>query len=173
MLLKAVGFAAIVAGASAAGTMVAGSYGARTRQLGQLRVALHLLESEVNYALGALPGALERVAAGVAPPVRSLFARAAARLRSGEGVSAGEAWEEAARGVFPATALESGDLDILLALSGHLGVTDRDDQLRHLRLAGERLRVKEEEARDEQRASERMWRYLGLLGGLALGIVLW
>ncbi|RJQ11392.1 MAG: stage III sporulation protein AB [Bacillota bacterium] len=170
-MLKTVGFMAIVAASSLAGNLVASSLGARVRQLGQLRVGLHLLESEVSYALGALPGALGRVAGAVAPPVDVLFARTAAYLGSGTGMSAGEAWKTAARDVFPGTALEAGDMDVVLTLASHLGLTDRDDQVRHLRLAGERLAVKEDEARGEQRSLERMWRYLGVLGGLALGIV--
>lgn len=171
-MLRLVGFLAIIACSAMAGNLVAASYGARTRQLSQVRTGLHLLESEIAYALGALPGALERIASGLAVPVRRFFERTAQSLRSGEGLSPGEAWETALRDVFPQTALVVGDLDVLLALSSHLGLTDRDDQRRHLRLAGDRLAVRETEARDEQRASEKMWRYLGVLGGLALGIVL-
>lgn len=172
MVLKLGGLLAIVISATVAGNLVAGSYGARSRQVGQLRVALSLLESEVVYALGALPGALDRVATSVSAPVRDIFRETAALLRSRQGVSAGEAWDRAARGVFPRTALLAGDLEIILALSGYLGVTDRDDQRRHLGLAVERLRRREEEAVAEQRASEKMWRYLGPLSGLALGVVL-
>lgn len=170
MLLKVAGFVALVASSSVAGNLVAASYRARVRQLGQLRVGLHLLESEVAYATEALPTALGRVAAGVASPVRRLFAAASDLLRSGQGLAAGDAWREAACRVFPETALEAADLEVILALSGYLGVTDRDDQVRHLRLASERLAAREQEAAAEQRASERMWRYLGVLGGLALGI---
>jgi stage III sporulation protein AB len=166
------GLLLLVTATTAAGNVVAASYGARSRQIGQLRLALHLLESEVVYALGALPGALDRVAAGVSGPVKDIFGQAAALLRSGEGMSAGEAWEKAAWTVFPRSALVLGDLEVILALSGYLGVTDREDQRRHLGLAVERLRAREEEAAADQRTSERMWRYLGPLGGLALGIVL-
>lgn len=172
MVLRLLGFGAIVVAGAMAGSLVAGTYRARTRQLGQLRVGLHLLETEVAYALGALPGALERVASGITPPVAGMFTLAAGLLRSGEGISAGEAWERSVRGAFPQTALEAGDLEVILALTGYLGVTDRDDQTRHLGLALERLRVREDEARAEQQASERMWRYLGLLGGLAVAVAL-
>lgn len=172
MAFKLLGFTAVVVAGAIAGNLVAGTYAARTRQLGHLRVGLHLLQTEVIYALGALPGALDRVASGVAPPVRDVFAGTARLLRSGEGTSAGEAWERAVRAEFPRTALEVADLEVVLALAGYLGVTDRDDQMRHIGLALERLRVREEEARAEQQTSERMWRYLGLLGGLAVGVVL-
>lgn len=170
--LRLIGFVAVVAAGAAAGNLVAATYGARTRQLGQLRVGLHLLGTEVTYALGALPGALERVASGLTPPVADIFLRTAGLLRSGEGITPGEAWERALREVFPRTALDLGDLEVALALSGYLGVTDREDQLRHIGLALERLRVREDSARAEQSASERMWRYLGVLGGLALGVAL-
>lgn len=172
MVGKVLGFALVLVGSTLAGNVVASSYGARSRQLGQLRVGLHLLKTEVAYAMGALPGALERVAAGLGRPVADLFSRTAEVLRSGEGLSPGEAWERSARSVFPETALDAGDLEVLLGLAGYLGMTDRDDQLRHLDLALERLAVREDAARAEQAASERMWRQLGLLGGLALGIAL-
>lgn len=171
-ICKLIGLAAVVLSATIAGNVVAAGYGARTRQLGQLRVGLHLLRSEVIYALGALPGALDRVAAGVSPPVAGIFRQAAALLRSREGVSAGEAWDRSVLAAFSQTALSAGDLEVVRALTGYLGQTDRDDQQRHLGLAVERLKVREDEARSDQQASERMWRYLGLLGGLALGLVL-
>ncbi len=172
MLAKAVGFLVVVVSASLAGMTVGHSYRARARQLTDLRVGLHLLETEVTFAASALPGALDRVARGLAAPVGDIFRGAAGLMRSGEGLAAGEAWETAARAVFPRTALEAGDLDVVLALAGYLGVTDREDQRRHIALAVERLRAREEAALAEQRTSERMWRYLGVLGGLALGVAL-
>lgn len=171
MAAKAIGFLVVVIAASAAGSLVAASYRARARELTHLRLALHLLETEITYASSALPGALQRVAAGVPSPVRDIFLEAAAVMRSGQGVSAGDAWERAVREVFPLTALEAGDREILLALAGYLGVTDREDQRRHLALAAERLKAREELAQDERKTSERLWRYLGVLGGLALGVV--
>ena len=103
--------------------------------------------------------------------MRDIFNEAAAAMRSGEGISAGEAWESAVRRVFPLTALEAGDQEILLALTGYLGITDRTDQRRHLALAVQRLQAREESAQRERATSERLWRYLGVLGGLALGVV--
>jgi len=171
LLLEVAGFLAVVGAFAAAGNLVAASYRARTVQLAAFRTGLDLLETEVTFAAASMPVALERVGAGLAPPVGTVFQRAAAYLRSGAGLSAGEAWERAARDLFPDTALERDDLDVLLALTPYLGVTDREDQRRHLRLAAERLRAREEAARAEQGAAERMWRYLGVLGGLACGLV--
>lgn len=170
--LKWLGFLAVLASASMAGFVVGGSYRARAAQLAQLRTLLNLLETEVAYAASALPGALERVASALDGPVARLPLEVAARLRSGEGLTPGDAWRQAAGLIYPRTALVRADLDIVLALAPHLGLTDREDQRRHLRLAAERLRVREEAAQDEQRTSERMWRYLGVLGGLALGLAL-
>jgi len=168
--LEIAGFLAVVGASTAAGNIVAGIYRARVRQLGHLRTALGLLETEITYAASALPAALERVAAGLEGPVADILARAAALVRSGEGLAPGEAWERAVREIYPATALRAEDIDPVLALGSHLGLTDRDDQRRHLRLAAERLEAREKAAREERSSAERMWRYLGLLGGLALAV---
>jgi len=143
VVLKLIGFLAVVGASAAAGNIVAGTYRARVCQLGHLRTALSLLETEITYAASALPAALERAAGGIEPPVADIFTRAAALLRSGEGLAPGEAWERAVRGVYPVTALREEDTGAILALGGRLGLTDRDDQRRHLRLAAERLRARE------------------------------
>ncbi len=172
LLLRLFGFVAIVVASTLAGNLVAGSFSSRVKELGQLRTGLHLLGTEVKYAMSALPEAFTRVAQGVSLPVRRIFTEAAARLASGEGLTAGEAWEAAVRSVAWVTALDSGDVEVLLALAPYLGVTDREDQERHLLLVEDRLEAREAEAARDRAASERMWRYLGILGGLALGVAL-
>lgn len=172
MSFKALGFLVILGAASTAGFVVGGSFRARADQLSQLRSFLNLLETEVTYAASALPGALERVASALHGPIARLPLETAGLLRSGEGLTPGEAWRRAVETTYSRTALMRADVDIVLVLAPHLGLTDREDQRRHLRLAAERLRVREEAALNEQRTSERMWRYLGVLGGLALGLAL-
>ncbi len=58
-------------------------------------------------------------------------------------------------------------------LGAKLGLTDRDDQVKHLRLAVNQLRGEEELAKDEQQRYERMWKSLGLLMGALVVILMY
>jgi stage III sporulation protein AB len=57
--------------------------------------------------------------------------------------------------------------EVMLQLGHVLGLSDRSDQVKHLRLAVSQLQAEEVDAREEQRKYEKMWKSLGvLIGGL-------
>ncbi|HLN65194.1 MAG TPA: stage III sporulation protein AB, partial [Symbiobacteriaceae bacterium] len=119
-----------------------------------------------------LPEALQAAARAGGSAVGPLFAETARRLVSGEGMTPGDAlrevWQRGAGG----TALRPDDLAVLMALAGVLGASGRADQVRHLALARERLAGEEARAQEERQRYERLARYLGVLSGAALVLIL-
>jgi stage III sporulation protein AB len=71
------------------------------------------------------------------------------------------------------TACKKNEKDIMLLLGASLGVSDREDQLRYLRLAIAQLQAEEENAIEEQKRYEKMWRSLGVLAGALIVIVMY
>jgi stage III sporulation protein AB len=63
-------------------------------------------------------------------------------------------------------------LEVLLGLSEVLGASGRADQVRHLALARERLAGQEARAAAERARYERLARYMGVLSGAALVLIL-
>jgi stage III sporulation protein AB len=59
--------------------------------------------------------------------------------------------------------MRTPELTVTLRLGSILGMSDKDDQLKHLRLAAVQLKAEEDAARDDQAKYEKMSRSLGLL----------
>jgi stage III sporulation protein AB len=70
-------------------------------------------------------------------------------------------------------ALQESDCEVLFNFGQTLGVSDRQDQIKHIHLAVAHLSAEESIARDEQLRNEKMWKYLGALVGLTVVILLY
>lgn len=172
MLAKLIGSALIIGATTCAGWAAAARYAKRPAQLRDLQTGLAILQTEVEYGATPLPEALERAARAAGPPVGAIFAECASRLRRGGGATAGEALEAALDAAAGATYLGPEELSAMRALGAVLGASGRADQIRHLQLARRRLEAEEARARDERQRYERMARYLGVLSGAALVLIL-
>lgn len=67
--------------------------------------------------------------------------------------------------------LTSADRELLFALGDKLGETDLDGQLSFLELTCEMLKKQQQEASENYRKKGRMYRSVGILCGLAAGII--
>jgi stage III sporulation protein AB len=172
VLLKLLGALFIVAGCGAAGWQAAGNLARRPQELRAAQVALSILETEIGFGASPLPSALRRAASAVEGRIGSLLAGAALRLERGEGVTPGDALGRSLREAEPETALRPADTEILLALGAVLGASDRRDQARHLTLARERLAAAEERAAAERVRYERVCKYMGVLAGCVLALLM-
>ncbi|NLY29348.1 MAG: stage III sporulation protein AB [Firmicutes bacterium] len=156
----------IIIGASgAAGWILSGSIRERPRQLRSLQAALSRLETEISCSMTFLPEALQELGRLTAPPVNRLFADAAELLLLGD-LSIQEAWRQAVLKAREYLVLTRDDEQILLDLGDNLGISHREDQSRHLRLARNALSQQEAEA---QRAEEQLVRLYSALGWAAGG----
>lgn len=170
-VLKLLAGGLVVFASSATGFAVARNYRERPRHLRALQSALLGLATEIAYGATPLPEAFARLGETTPTPVAGCFRAAAAALRQA-GVTAEEAWRQGLQRLQSESALLQTDLDILNQLGGLLGLSDRLDQERHLQLAVQQLSRAEVKAEEARSSNERMWRYLGVLSGILLVIVL-
>lgn len=171
-MLKLVGAVMVVIASGLTGLAVANSYSRRPRELRSLRSALQILETEIAYGATYLPEALELVAARCGQFVQPLFERAARELKNMSGNTATEAWEKSLEAFYPTTALRPQDLMVLKSLGSSLGISDREDQIKHLHLAVEHLTAETRASEEEAARNVKLWSYLGFLGGLTIVLVL-
>ncbi|UVI32283.1 stage III sporulation protein SpoIIIAB [Paenibacillus spongiae] len=152
-----------------AGTMIgfhqASRFAARPRQIRQLIQALQRLETEIGYGYTPLPEAVTSSAAHLPEPVAGLLQSVSRLLAEGEreGKTFRECWEEALTMHWPGTAMKNAEQSALIRLGSALGISDRDDQVKHLRLAVQQLKAEEDAARDDQSRYEKMCKSLGVL----------
>jgi stage III sporulation protein AB len=172
-MVKVLGSVLIVVASTLIGFRIAARYANRSRQLRQFISALKLLETEIFYAATPLPDACRRIAKLSPTPVGAFFRQVAENLMDGQGRTATEVWREALLAMKDELALKESDRSVLIAFGQTLGVSDREDQIKHIHLAIAQLSAEEVSAREEQLKSEKMWRYLGALLGLTLVILLY
>jgi stage III sporulation protein AB len=151
---------------------VASRYARRPLELRELQTALALMQTEVEYGMTPLPQALLAATRGTGDRIGSIFRRTADYLAAGTGITAGEAMQVALVETKDETALTENDQAVLLALGSVLGSSGRHDQVRHLRLAMERLAGEESRALADRDRYEKVARYLGPLSGAALVLIL-
>jgi len=140
----------------------------RVQLLFGLQQGIHSLSKEISYSATGMSQALCRAAeaAGKAAP---LFRKAGELLKQGEGLSAGEAWEQAVS----AQELLDGELEELLRLPGAgLGLSDRESQARHLELCRERLQEAETQAKSREQQYAKVYQALSWGGGAVLVLFL-
>lgn len=170
-MLKLIGALLVVLSGTLIGFSQAARYADRTQQIRQLLHMLQRLETEISYGHTPLPDALERAAGGTAGPVAAIFTGTAARLREG-GAPLRECLKAAVEEGWSATALRMTERSALVRLGDTLGISDREDQIKHLRLAAAQIQAEEAGARDEQARYGKMWRSLGFMAALFVVILM-
>jgi stage III sporulation protein AB len=132
-----------------------------------------MLETEIAYGANHMKEALEQVAARCDKAVAPLFSRAAADLSSSSGITAAAAWENSLCAFYRESTLKPQDLLILRSLGSSLGISDREDQIKHLDLAMEQVKSENIKAEEEAARNVKLWNYLGFLGGLLAVLILY
>ncbi|KYO65826.1 stage III sporulation protein SpoIIIAB [Thermovenabulum gondwanense] len=172
MWFKIIGGLLILFSSSSIGFIVAKYYGERPKLLRQLQNALSMLETEINYSNSPLPEALRNVALRCDKDVSFLFSKTKEYINSTEGLTAAEAWEKALKAFSRTKSLNETDMEILDAFGKYLGTSDREDQINKLRLTLSQLRSQEHKAIEEKEKNERVWKYLGVMTGLLIVLLL-
>jgi stage III sporulation protein AB len=92
-----------------------------------------------------------------------MLKEAAKRLDDADGPSFRESWSRAIEGHWANSAMRSPEKAALIRLGSSLGISDREDQVKHLRLAMQQLKAEEDAARDDQERYEKLCKSLGVL----------
>ena len=143
----------------------------RPRELREMRTALQMLETEISYAATPLPDAFRLIRDRFQGNLRDFFDQLVRELGSKH--TAGHAWQSSVDTLYGKMAWTQEDRSILLALAPTLGQSDRQDQLKHLRLCQERLAMAEQHAHELARKHARLYRSMGVLVGLLLVLLTW
>ena len=163
--------ACLFCGAAAWGWSITYILQRRPKELRELRTALQILETEITYAATPLPEAFQLIKESSSGQTAAFFERAAVEFERHQ--IAGLAWQRAVDVLYQQTAWNREDRAIIVALAPTLGLSDKQDQLKHLRLCQERLSRAEESAAERVGEKVRLYRSLGILTGLLLVLLAW
>lgn len=165
-VLAIMGCALILAGAAGLGAWGAALLRRRIAYLDGAVRGVDSLMRDIDYLASPLTASLEQ-AADCAGAAASLFMAAARLLRSGQGLSGGEAWlaaleETECRDVMP----------VLACVGAGLGETDTARQLQQLGACRQRLTLAREQAEEDFARFGKIWRASGWCGGAVLILLL-
>lgn len=146
---------------------------ARVRQLQEFRLALRLLAAEVGYTVTPLPRAFRQVADMLeSREVKEFFTAVCRNLRDAGSAGAEAAWMKAAAEQRKDFDLTERDWAVLTRTAAGLGGLGREDQLKQFTAVEEQLTSFSRDAEERYARGEKMWRYLGVLSGTAMVILL-
>lgn len=172
MLFKLAGSIIVILSCTFLGYILSADCRKRPQQLRDLQGMLQMFENQISYLSDILSEAFERICRVCRSEAAVFFEATVDLLKENRNMSAGQAWEQAVRDNIRKTALDREDEGILLEFGKMLGSTDIDGQVKNIRLTQEQLRHQEEKAEAGRSRNEKMYRSLGLLGGIAVVIVL-
>ncbi|MDR0406091.1 MAG: stage III sporulation protein AB [Clostridiales bacterium] len=170
MLIKLIGGAVIILCAAKIGFDEAGKYGKRVRELRELQVALVALKGEISFCRTPLAEALTKTARRLKTPAGEVFLAAGGGLKDGA-ATVKEAWDGAISAARKNLSLNGDDLDILSAFGGLLGMSDAAGQLENIELTSAKLSAREAEAEREEQRFAKLYRSLGVIGGIFLAVL--
>ncbi|NMA34407.1 MAG: stage III sporulation protein AB [Clostridiaceae bacterium] len=171
MLFKIIGSLVVLLSSSFLGYIMSRDCSKRPQQLRRMQNLLQMFENQITYLSDVLAEVFERIGrAGGETGI--FFITAVELLKKGQASSASEAWEKAVKKCIRMTALNKEDEQVLLSFGRSLGNTDLDGQIRNIRLTLGQLAMQERKAEENRKKNESMYRSLGILGGMAVVIVL-
>ncbi len=165
-MLKLLGALLIIACGGLGGYLLSREYAQRPPELQAWLMVLQRLETEISYAATPLGEALGKISAHSGAQIQAVVQQIANLLNQGN--SAAEAFEQALDLAYSRSALKIKDVEILNNLALALGISDCQDQMRHLQLAGEQLKAEIRQAEEDARKNVRLYNYLGVCSGIAL-----
>jgi stage III sporulation protein AB len=146
------------------------------RRVVWIQMALHglqRLETEIVYAGTPLVQAIHKIAEleNSSKIPKTFFACLSLHLKN-ELSDFRNVWQMSVQAQQHSSAAARPELDVMSQLGFTLGSSDRDDQIKHLKLTYHQLQSALQTATEDQTKYQSMWRTVGMLAGALLVIVM-
>lgn len=172
MLIKSIGMAFVLIGATTLGWCIDRVQLYRIEDLEGVRSILYMLHSEVNYSITPLPTALREIIDKSNSRVNCIFTRLLSLIGEKTSESITVLWEKAVKSQLPKTYLEEEDEKNLLSFGQTLGYLDKEMQKKNIEITIEHIEKQIARLEKKHDKSGHLYRSLGILGGCLLCILL-
>jgi len=171
-MIRVLGIVLIMGSSTLAGLYYANMQMFRIKDLKEIKKALIILLSEIEYTLTPLPQAMENISTRIETPVNKIFIDSATTLneKTGQGIS--EVWAEVLNNNKSDYYFTEEDLDYLKSFGKTLGYLDKNLQLNSIQVTIKYIEDKIEELNVTSLQNKKLYQTLGILGGLLICVVL-
>ena len=173
MFPSIVGAVALIFSCTALGFYFAAQEGFRLQDLQEFKKALTILSSEIEHMRAPLPMACANIAKRTSHAVSALFANFSKLLEENAGETAYQLWVQAMEGQKGHARLADEDWDVIEGFGKTLGYLDKHMQQSAITYAIDYIDEKTTCLLVQSDKNKRMYRSLGVIGGLLLAVVLW
>jgi len=132
-----------------------------------------MLETEIVYGATPIPILLNKIGNKSKNEIGKIFLAAADLLNHNQGQTFEEVWYSAVNKNIQNTSFNKEDVEVLLSIGRNLGVSNCEDQMKHIRLIQEELKRHYEISIIEQSKNVKLFKNLGFLLGLSIVIMLY
>ena len=157
----------IITSSSYLGILFSKKYANREKEIKQMKTALNMFATKIKYTYEPIPSLFMEIANKIGGNIGNIFSLSDTIMKE---TSAGEAWEKALEEV--KHNLSKEDIIVLKNLSKLLGQTDIEGQISQIEVVNQFLTTQLENANEERRKNEKMYRTLGIVTGLTIAIIL-
>ena len=171
-MIRLAGGFLVIGAASLFGFRAADTLEEEYLQMQDIRRIVYMLQGEIRYARSFLSEAFLAIAANQEEPYRSWLLSMQEKMDLREEGSLPCIWEEKAREHLARLALKEGEKRRLYALGRYLGTADVKMQISHLQMYAEHLETRMEEMQQTMQTQKKLYRVLGMSGGILLAILL-
>lgn len=171
-MIKLIGMGLVLGGCSAAGFAAERELSRRVRDIRELMEFLRLLEGEIRYGGASLPECFRHIAGKLRQPYGSFLQQAAGHMEEYTGDTLGEILARHMDKELSGTALSPSDRESFLRFADGLGYLDAKMQLAAIAFYREQLERDHAAALELCRSQSKLYRFLGVMGGLFLVILL-
>lgn len=172
MILKIIGSMIVLVSSAFLGYVLSRDCSRRPAELRELQGLLQIFENEISYLSNLITDAFEKIYRTSESSVRIFFESTVQNLLKDSSLNASQAWEKAVKENVRKTSLNKEDEEILVSFGKILGNSDIEGQIKNIRLTLNHLRLQEQKAEEERARNEMMFKRLGILGGLAIVVIL-
>lgn len=167
MPIKFFGALLVVAACAALGFLKSAELKKRKTSIMNIRTALTALESEIVFSSYYLKHALLHIEKMC--ECGGIFAETADNI---EEMGVAGAWRKAVSGSRKKLGLKESDAEILLGFGENLGKSAREQQSKNIKHIQALLECAQKEADEEYKKSARLYRSMGILGGIFIAVIL-
>lgn len=172
MIIKGMGIILILCSCGAIGFQMSGDLGRRIEELNTLKKIIIMLRGEIKYHNATLSEAFEGIGTRVKKPYKDFFSSCGEELDRLSGQSFHEIWKNMIKKYLFDTKLMAKDIQRLEAIGENLGYLDKEMQLNTIDLYLEHLELEIEEARKNLNNNGKLYKCLGIMGGILITLVI-
>lgn len=171
-MLKAAGSILVLGACTLLGASAAWELEASYQELLYLKRLIEILKGEIQYSRAALSYIFLKIAQEARKPYDEWFRDMSTRIDLKRGGNLADIWRESVTEMLCSSKLPLKERQKLSELGSLLGDSDLDTQMNQIKGYLEQLEVSIQDVRSEMGEKKKLFRCLGIIGGMLLTILL-